>query len=474
MPTILDRIRKVLVSGETVPANTSREIAPPARPSSLYEQFSAAQGRTAVIRECREMYHSDPRAKAALTTLARDVVKTGFGLTVTDGPRAEDAQQIALDTMRRLKLEKQLAPWIRMSANEGDSFLELGISRELEIVEVTRKPTLQMVRLSDEFDRFPNPLEAFAWGDPMTIAIGRVPDDAIVFPQFLIVHARWDRDTNSRYGSPEFESALGAWKRVREGERDVAVRRKTRAGVRYQHSLIGASPEEVEAYKEANRDALDAPFAAVADYFNNFDGGIKVIEGDARLGEIGDIEHHLQTWSAASSVPLELLAYGANLNRDVLGDKREQYEETLAQIREWAADELILPIIERQWLLAGILPESHTYSVNWPQKANMTPEQMKALAEAMQMMLIAGWSWDAVWTAVSQYLPPLMTLETLRGEVPDVPPTAAAANDTADDDDEADDAATMEATAEAMRLAHRDTTNAVNALMTRLGEAFGV
>jgi hypothetical protein len=466
MASMLDRIRKVLVSGESVPPNTSREISPPHRPSSLYEQFAAAQGRTAVIRECREMYQTDPRAKAALTALARDVVNSGFGITVTEGPRAEEAQQIAIDTIRRLRLERELARWIRMTAKEGDTYLELGISRDAEIVEITRKPTLQMVRLSDEFDRFPDPLQAFAWGDTMTIAVGRVPDDAVVFPQFLIVHARWDHDTNSRYGSPEFESALGAWKRVREGERDVAVRRKTRAGVRYQHSLIGASLEEVEAYKEANRDVLDAPFAAVADYFNNFDGGIKVIEGDARLGEMGDIEHHLQTWSAASSVPLELLAYGASLNRDVLGDKREQYAETLAQIREWAADELILPIIERQWLLAGILPESYTYSVNWPQKDTMTPEQWKALAEATQAMLFSGWSWEAIWAAVSRYLPPTMTLEALRGELPATPAPDA---DPADDD-----AADIEATAEAMRLAHRDTTDAVNALVTRLGEAFGV
>lgn len=467
MASILDRIRSAFTAGQ-VPPNTSRETMPPPRPSLFYEQFAAAQGRTEIIRECREMYRTDPRAKAALGTLARDVVKTGFAVTVTDGPRAEDAEVIAAETIRRLKLERQTAPWIRMSARDGDSLLELGVSAEREIVEVTRKPVLQMVRLSDEFDRFPDPDKAFAWGDPSSLSLGRLPADAVTFAEFQIVHARWDHDSESRYGSPEFESALGAWKRVREGERDIAIRRKTRAGMLRQHMLEGASAAELEEYKEANRDALDNPFAMIADYFINFPGGISNIEGDPNLGDIADIEHHLQTWSAASSVPLELLAYGANLNRDVLGDKRQQYEETLAQIREWTADELILPIIERQWLLAGILPDSHTYRVIWPQKAALTPEQLKALGEAIAALIMAGWSRDGIWAAIEQFMPQGITADIVWAQLAELPEPAADAEAAAADDTADEDTVTVEA----VRRAHLDTTAAVRQLLDRLGEAF--
>ena len=72
-------------------------------------------------------------------------------------------------------------------------------------------------------------------------------------------------------------------------------------------------------------------------------------------------------------MPLELLAYGGDLNRDVLEDKKRQYDETLFQVREWAADQIVIPLLEREWLLAGILPETLTYAVTWPTSKPITP-----------------------------------------------------------------------------------------------------
>ena len=260
---------------------------------------------------------------------------------------------MALARWTRLEWNKRLYGWVFANSRDGDLFMELGVSAEMEIVEVTCKPPLQMTRLSDEFDRFADPARAFAWSDQMMTMMGQGADSAVYFPQFLMVHGRWEHDAGSRYGTPEFASAIPAWKKIKEGEIDVAIRRKVRAGVRYVHRIPEADEAQLEAYKEANQESFDRPYAGVSDFFMNFtDGGIDVLVGDAHLGEIGDVEHHIQTWSAGSSVPLELLAYGANLNRDVLEDKRGQYAETLGHIREWATDELVRPILERQWLLA--------------------------------------------------------------------------------------------------------------------------
>src|SRR5690606_27874820 len=130
---------------------------------------------------------------------------------------------------------------------------------------------------------FADPARAFAWVDPQAAAMGMVDENATYFPQFLISHARWNHDSESRYGTPEFASARGAWKKLTEAELDVAIRRKTRAGRKFVHRLIGATEADIEAYKAVNEAALNNPFAAAADFFLNFDGGIDALDGDPNL-----------------------------------------------------------------------------------------------------------------------------------------------------------------------------------------------
>lgn len=453
--SITDRLRQFFGREVTpVPPNTSREIVPPSRPSDLRQRYSAESGRHDVVTRCREMAANDPRAEGALRTLARDVVKDGCTVTVTGGPRAEDAQRVADALFTRLAMNKKLYGWMFATARDGDSFQELGVSAEWEIVEVTSKPVLQMSRLSDEFDRFADPARAFAWSDRMLTALGQTSDSTVYFPLFLMVHARWEHDAGNRYGTPEFASAIPAWKKIKEGEIDVAVRRQTRSGVRYVHRIPNADETELEAYKEANQESFDRPFAAVSDYFMNFpEGGIDVLAGDARLGDIADVEHHIQTWSAASSVPLELLAYGANLNRDVLEDKRAQYEETLGHIREWAADELVRPILERQWLLAGILPDSHQYTIGWSTQQTLSPAELKALADTISALKAAGLTKEAIWALVQPYLPADADVDTFFAATAEEAPPVLAAPEPAGGDNS---------------LAAAEAIGAVNRLLGRL------
>ncbi len=104
----------------------------------------------------------------------------------------------------------------------------------------------------------------------------------------------------------------------------MAIRRRTRAGMRYSHKLNTNDPGEVAAYMEANKDVLDSPYAPIQDFFGNVE--IEAIQGDARLGEIEDVRHHVDTFGVISPVPLELIGYGRELNRDILEQKLEQYD----------------------------------------------------------------------------------------------------------------------------------------------------
>jgi hypothetical protein len=346
------------------------------------------------------MYEQDSRAKRSIRTLARDIVGGGWTVDVAgNGPAAE----VAADLQKRMDLVKRMDDWIRLTVRDGDSFLEVGVNERMEIAEITRKPTLQMHRASNDADQFPDPSRAF-WWSPETWYV-EAPPGAVWFAVWQIVHARWDHDEDSRYGSPMFSSATGAWKRVREGEVDIAVRRKTRAGMKFLHVVEGADAAALTSYKEMNKDALNNPFAAVADYFVNRAGAVTAIQGDARLAEIGDVLHHIQTWLMASDVPMELLGYGENLNRDVLAQKKEEYDETLVGLRKWAETDLIKPLVELQWLLAGIWPGGLDYTIRWKAKTTLSPADVRDVADAALKLRALGWPDEATWGVLAQFLP---------------------------------------------------------------------
>jgi len=175
-----------------------------------------------------------------------------------------------------------------------------------------------------------------------------------------------------------------------EGERDIAVRRKTRAGMKYNHKFPAGTDEKViKAYREINKAALDNPWAAVADFFGTTE--IEVVQGDARLAEIDDVEHHIRTWWLASPAPMSLLGYGQDLNRDVLEKQKEQYDEALPVLQAWVTDQLVRPLLELEWLLHGIWPEHLEYDVQWNRKQTLTPEALAKLADAALRLRALGW-----------------------------------------------------------------------------------
>jgi hypothetical protein len=378
VPTFIDRIAALWQRRQPPPVVTSIAAEAPRLTQPVNVTFTAQRDRRAQITDSRQMAAEDPRPKQSMATLARDATKGGFTLQIT-GPRAAQAQAAADALFARIKLHRRLDDWARLTFRDGDTFLELGAAANGEIVQVTRKPTLEMFRNSDAFDRFTDPARAFYWTDRPTYT-DTPPADAVFFPEWQIVHARWDSDEGSRYGVPMFASARRAYKRMAQGELDIAVRRKTRSGLRYAHILDGANQAEMEAYKAANQPALDDPYAAVADFFFSKAGGLQVVQGDAQLSQIDDVLHHVDTFGLASIVPMELMGYGRNLNRDVLEQKKAQYDEAVGSVRGWLGNEFILPMLERQWLLLGIWPDDLEVDLQWKTKKESTPTDLREMA----------------------------------------------------------------------------------------------
>ncbi|CAG0947327.1 hypothetical protein ANRL1_03958 [Anaerolineae bacterium] len=401
---LLDQIA-ALFKPQAKPKTTSDELAQAAARrtrsvASFGEGMRAETDRANIVKVCREMYKSDPRARGAIKALARDIVQGGFNVQ-TDDTQAKD---IADALIARIALFSRLDDWARLTFRDGDSFLEVGISAQKQIESVTRKPTLSMRRNSNSADLFSDPTKAYWYSDQSFMFSADPPSDAIWFAEWQIVHARWDHDEGERYGVPLFESANGAWKRIKEGEHDIAVRRKVRAGMKLNHQFPPGTPQEdIDTYMEKSKVALDNPFEAVADYFST--AKIEVVQGDANLNQIDDVLHHIDTFGTASPVPLELIGYGRNLNRDVLEEKKKQYDETLDQVKTWCADEIVKPIIEREWLLHGILPASLGYQIVWKSKTKLTPESLAALSTAVMQLRTMGLDDAAILAILTKFLP---------------------------------------------------------------------
>jgi hypothetical protein len=370
----------------------------------LAQKFQAETNRMRIVKVCREMYRVDARIEKSLRTLARDTLGSGFMVKVTEG--TPSAQEEADKLQVRLGLNQKLEKYVRLSGRDGDSMLEIGVNEGMDISSLTRKPTLQIYRNTDITDRFIDPEKAFwmsneIWAGTMG---QEPPKDALWFAEWQIIHARWQHDEESRYGTPAFASSISAFKRVSEGETDVAIRRKVRAGM-VMHHVVEGSASDIEKYKETNRAALEAPFAAMRDMFTNKTGSITAIQGDAHLNEIEDIKHHIATMFTGGEVPMELIAYGGDLNRDVLGEKKAEYAEILRQIREWVTEEMIKPLLERQWLLKGILPEGLKYTIEWRRASSLTAQDVQAITNAAVQMRLLGVPEQAIQAVLANYLP---------------------------------------------------------------------
>ena len=363
---------------------TTTDDSTPASSVRVSSRFRVESGRRAAVVDSRKMYEEDPRVERVLSTLAQDATHGGFSIEVSDGPskKAIDQAQEAVDELiERLELLDRMDDWARLSFRDGDSFIDMGVGADNLIHKATRKPTLQMHRESNSTDSFDDPTRAYWWSDQLWQV--EPQPDTVWFAEWQIVHARWMHDEGKRHGQALFRSARSSYKRFREGEFDMAIRRKTRAGLKYLHVVEGADDAGLQAYRQRNKDALDDPFAAVADFFSASKGTIQTVQGDARLGEIQDVLHHIETFWTASPVPMSLLGYGTNLNRDVLEEQKKQYDEILPTVTRWVETQLLRPLIELQWMLLGLWPAEIKWRVVWNTKQVLVAEDLAGVAKAI-------------------------------------------------------------------------------------------
>lgn len=397
-------------------------VAEPVRLASLTSRFAVDNDRRSMVADSRRMYDEDPRVEGIINTLASDATKNGFELVV-EGPRSDEALAAGNELFERIELFGRIDDWVRQTLKDGDSFLEVGANARGDIVHISRKPTLEMFRWSNSRNQFIDPTRAFYWTDQLFTASDGPPANAAFFAEWQMIQASWGASEGSRYGRPLLTSARKAHKRTSEGELDIAIRRKTRAGMRYVHALEDASPADIEEYRKRNKAALGDPFAAVLDFFSSKRTSVSAIQGDARLGEIDDVLHHIRTFWLASPVPMSLLGYGQDLNRDVLDEQEKQYRRRLEAISQWVTSQFVRPLLERQWLLRGIWPDSLTWQAEWANKQPATAADIDVVAKAVVALRATGLLTDETMLRLLSHVLPdfdvAAELEALKKQRPD-------------------------------------------------------
>ena len=402
-----DRIAAVIrrLTPQSNRTTSDEMIAEPPHYKQVIERFEVGKTRREKVEDARRMYAEDPRVREVIKTLAEDATRGGFTVQVLEGPQQQQAQEVLDALMERIDLAKRATGWTRLNLRDGDGFLELGVDGEFLIQKITRKPTLSMYRNANRNDEFDDPRRAYWFSDSPFYE--RPGEDAIWFADWQMVHPRWDHDEGERYGNPLYVAARKPYRRVEQGELDIAVRRKTRSGMRYLHFIDTDDANEIEAYKQRNQAALNNKSAALADFFTNQKGAITPVQGDANLSEIEDVLHHIETLAIVSPLPLELLGYGRNLNRDVLAEKRKQYNDALPSLSEWGTDQILRPIFNRQLLLQSIWPGGLKYQVTWANKRTITAQMVLEAANAGLALKRLGIPMEIILDLLTQLIPGL-------------------------------------------------------------------
>jgi hypothetical protein len=164
---------------------------------------------------------------------------------------------------------------------------------------------------------------------------------------------------------------------------------------------------------------------ATADFFANADStSIDAVQGDAHLSEIGDVEHQITTAFFNSPVPLYLLGYGENLNRDVLEEQRDQYHDTLDGVAAWLDDQFLIPLLERQWMLQGIWPASLRYTIERPPRKPLTAALLSSAATAVKELRAAGIPDRIVYELLAKLIPGVDVDRIMELKAEEPPPPA--------------------------------------------------
>ena len=378
-----------------VPPAASTQTRGRQRDSDYLDTSSMQRDRQSRYTEIRKMLDNDPRLDRMLYKLASDAAYKSFTVNVesADGKRKQRAAQAVIDRTRFLIKDKQkLRGWIKGLLRDGDLFLQL-IVKDKEIIQAKKLAAeITYTRLNAEGE-FPSDKKPYYQKSRRSAY-----EPEREFDEWEIVHLKWDSEDGQAYGKSILNSLRMTWRRLDSGEKDIAIRRKMRAGKR-EHHKIGSQetpgkPEDIKEYRNTNQATLENPVDPSQNIYSNHLVEIIPLMGDETIGDIEDLKWTEGLYSIGFGIPQALLSGGreAATRFTVIKEQEEDYLRVVGDIDE-VVEEALRRIFDIALLLRGINPDSVVYVFNWGAKDR---EDMDKKVERGERLLSIGLSFETV------------------------------------------------------------------------------
>lgn len=360
-----------------LPARTTAagwRTSPEDRIAMLNRYFHVDMRLRQAIIDIREMDKLDPRVKKIHERTARAAAKGG--LILNCDPKAKRIHRLWKEFVQRCDLQRRekLESDIRGALMEGNLPLEWIVDRDgRRVVGCSRLPTETIKPLVTEQGRFRNPAAAYEQWD--WLRGSKITTFALW--QLTLVRVRPDNYDNwGSLGRPYLDATRTVWKQLRMTEKDLVIRRHTRAPQRLSHVLKGAEKEELQEYEQKVYGEQDK---VTTDFFANREGGVQAVSGDENIGQIADVEHLLDTFFSGAPAPKGLFGYAGDLSRDILEDLKRDYYDELDAVQDTVTFGYELGF-RLELLLRGINPEAYPLTVQFAERRTDTPNQRADLA----------------------------------------------------------------------------------------------
>jgi hypothetical protein len=337
----------------------------------MYRQMWVDHERRATVQLIREMDLTDGRVKKIHARTARDVIRGGLVMQTRSAELMKEWKQF----MGRLQLNnaEKLKSDARGLVMEGNLMLQLVLDDALNVASGVRMPSDTLVPLTETNGRFKSPAAAWEQRDVMTgtvlasfaawqMGVGRLDPD------------NWD-DLGSM-GRPMLDACTKTWRKLVMTEEDLVIRRRTRAPLRLAHVLEGADDDVLAKYR---KDTESEKGEITTDFYLNRKGGVQAVQGDATLGDIGDVVHLLDTFFAGSPAPKGLFGYTNGLARDILEDMKRDYYDEIDSLQDAMAGTYAYGF-RIHLLLKGIDPDPDAFYLRFAQRRTETANQVADLA----------------------------------------------------------------------------------------------
>lgn len=382
-PAMRDSAAPMIYGDRTGPTSEIGYRATPENATKyLYRLMWVDPDVRAAILDIRRMDKEDPRVKKIHGRTSRAMVKGGLRLMFADKSNSRIERrwkefQKRLFLNRREKLESD-ARGLMMEGNLPMQWV-LGPDKR-QLVAAVRMPSDTILPRVSAAGVFLDPARAYEQYDLTT---GSLLATFALWQLSLVRLTPDNFDDLGSMGRPYLDATRTIWRKLTMTEEDLVIRRRMRAPLRMAHVLEGATKEDLDEYKE--RIEKDQAHGNTTDYYLNKKGAVTAIQGDAKLNEIADVSHLLDTFFSGAPAPKGLFGFAGDLSRDILEDLKQDYYDEIDAMQDTLSYVYQLGF-EFDLLLNGINPMDYDFTIQFAERRTETLNQAADRALKYQAM----------------------------------------------------------------------------------------